>query len=69
MMVGLPVGALQIIHPKCGRTGSGGESEFRPTYFPAVPTCSSRCSHPKVGESGSNGFGCSTAAARRARSK
>jgi long-chain acyl-CoA synthetase len=54
MMVGLRVGALQIIHPKYEPDAVlASIRDFRPTYFPAVPTVFvSLLSHPKVGEFG-----------------
>ncbi|HZR24613.1 MAG TPA: long-chain fatty acid--CoA ligase [Vicinamibacterales bacterium] len=54
MMVGLRIGALQIIHPKYDPDAVlASIKEFRPTYFPAVPTVFvSLLNHPKVGESG-----------------
>src|SRR5262245_3390636 len=54
MMVGLRVGALQIIHPKYDpEQVLASIRDFRPTYFPAVPTVFvSLLNHPKVGEHG-----------------
>jgi long-chain acyl-CoA synthetase len=54
MMVGLRVGALQIIHPKYDpEQVLTSIRDFRPTYFPAVPTVFvSLLNHPKVGEYG-----------------
>ena len=54
MMVGLRIGALQIIHPKYDPDAVlSAIREFRPTYFPAVPTVFvSLLNHPKVDESG-----------------
>jgi long-chain acyl-CoA synthetase len=54
MMVGLRVGALQIIHPKYEPDAVlASIRDFRPTYFPAVPTLFvSLLNHPKVGEYG-----------------
>jgi long-chain acyl-CoA synthetase len=54
MMVGLRVGALQIIHPKYDpEQVLASIRDFRPTYFPAVPTVFvSLLNHPKVGEYG-----------------
>jgi long-chain acyl-CoA synthetase len=54
MMVGLRIGALQIIHPKYDpEQVLASIRDFRPTYFPAVPTLFvSLLSHPKVGEYG-----------------
>ena len=54
MMVGLRIGALQIIHPKFEPEAVlASIRDFRPTYFPAVPTVFvSLLSHPKVGEYG-----------------
>jgi long-chain acyl-CoA synthetase len=54
MMTGLWVGALQIIHPKYDPdTVLASIKQFRPTYFPAVPTVFvSLLNHPRVLESG-----------------
>jgi long-chain acyl-CoA synthetase len=54
MMVGLRVGALQIIHPKYEPDAVlASIRDLRPTYFPAVPTVFvSLLGHPKVGEYG-----------------
>jgi len=54
MMVGLWIGALQIIHPKYDPDAVlASIKKFRPTYFPAVPTVFvSLLNHPKVGEHG-----------------
>jgi len=54
MMVGLRIGALQIIHPKYDPDAVlASIRDFRPTYFPAVPTVFvSLLNHPKVGEYG-----------------
>ncbi len=54
MMVGLRIGALQIIHPKYDPDQVlASIREFEPTYFPAVPTVFvSLLNHPKVHESG-----------------
>src|SRR5262245_35907006 len=54
MMVGLRVGSLQIIHPKYHpEQVLISIRDFRPTYFPAVPTLFvSLLNHPKVGEYG-----------------
>jgi len=54
MLVGLRVGALQIIHPKYDpEQVLAAIRDFRPTYFPAVPTVFvSLLNHPKVGEYG-----------------
>jgi long-chain acyl-CoA synthetase len=54
MMVGLRVGALQIIHPKYEPEAVlASIRDFRPTYFPAVPTVFvSLLNHPAVGEYG-----------------
>ncbi len=54
MMVGVRLGALQIIHPKYDADQVlASIREFRPTYFPAVPTVFvSLLSHPKAGEHG-----------------
>ena len=53
MMVGLRIGALQIIHPKYDPDAVlASIRDLRPTYFPAVPTIFvSLLNHPKVGES------------------
>jgi long-chain acyl-CoA synthetase len=54
MMVGLRIGALQIIHPKYDpEQVLTSIRDFRPTYFPAVPTVFvSLLNHPRVGEYG-----------------
>jgi long-chain acyl-CoA synthetase len=54
MMVGLRIGALQIIHPKYDPDQVlASIRDFRPTYFPAVPTVFvSLLSHPRAGEHG-----------------
>jgi long-chain acyl-CoA synthetase len=54
MMVGLRIGALQIIHPKYDpEQVLTSIRDFRPTYFPAVPTVFvSLLNHPKVLEHG-----------------
>jgi len=54
MMVGLRIGALQIIHPKYDPDAVlAAIKEFTPTYFPAVPTVFvSLLNHPKVAEAG-----------------
>jgi long-chain acyl-CoA synthetase len=54
MLVGLRVGALQIIHPKYDpEQVLAAIRDLRPTYFPAVPTVFvSLLNHPKVGEYG-----------------
>jgi long-chain acyl-CoA synthetase len=54
MMVALRIGALQIIHPKYDpEQVLVSIRDFRPTYFPAVPTVFvSLLNHPKVGEHG-----------------
>jgi long-chain acyl-CoA synthetase len=54
MMIGLRVGALQIIHPKYEPEAVlASIRDFRPTYFPAVPTLFvSLLNHPKVHEFG-----------------
>jgi long-chain acyl-CoA synthetase len=54
MMVGLRIGALQIIHPRYEPDAVlNSIREFRPTYFPAVPTVFvSLLHHPKVLEHG-----------------
>jgi long-chain acyl-CoA synthetase len=52
MMVGLRIGALQIIHPKYDpEQVLTSIRDFRPTYFPAVPTVFvSLLNHPRVAE-------------------
>ena len=52
MMVGLWIGAQQIIHPKYDPDQVlVSIRDFRPTYFPAVPTVFvSLLNHPRVGE-------------------
>jgi long-chain acyl-CoA synthetase len=54
MMMGLRIGALQIIHPKYEPEAVlASIRDLRPTYFPAVPTVFvSLLNHPKVGEYG-----------------
>jgi long-chain acyl-CoA synthetase len=54
MMMGLWIGALQIIHPKYDPDAVlASIKQFRPTYFPAVPTVFvSLLNHPKVREHG-----------------
>ncbi len=54
MMVGLWIGAQQIIHPKYDpEQVLASIKQFRPTYFPAVPTVFvSLLNHPRVGEYG-----------------
>jgi long-chain acyl-CoA synthetase len=54
MMVGLRIGALQIIHPKYEPEAVlASIRDFRPTYFPAVPTVFvSLLNHPRVDEFG-----------------
>ncbi|HEX3644138.1 MAG TPA: long-chain fatty acid--CoA ligase [Vicinamibacterales bacterium] len=54
MMVGLRIGALQIIHPKYEPEAVlTSIRDFRPTYFPAVPTVFvSLLNHPKVADYG-----------------
>ena len=54
MMTGLWVGALQIIHPKYDpEQVLASIKQFRPTYFPAVPTVFvSLLNHPRVAEFG-----------------
>jgi long-chain acyl-CoA synthetase len=54
MMMGLWIGALQIIHPKYEPDAVlASIKRFRPTYFPAVPTVFvSLLNHPKVLEHG-----------------
>jgi long-chain acyl-CoA synthetase len=54
MMMGLWIGALQVIHPKYDPDQVlASIKQFRPTYFPAVPTVFvSLLNHPKVGDSG-----------------
>ncbi len=53
MMVGVRIGALQIIHPKYDPDAVlTSIRNLRPTYFPAVPTVFvSLLNHPKFGES------------------
>ena len=54
MMVGLRIGALQIIHPKYEPEAVlASIRDLRPTYFPAVPTVFvSLLNHPKVADYG-----------------
>jgi long-chain acyl-CoA synthetase len=54
MMTGLWTGAQQIIHPKYDpEQVLASIKQFRPTYFPAVPTVFvSLLNHPRVGEHG-----------------
>jgi long-chain acyl-CoA synthetase len=54
MMMGLWIGALQVIHPKYDPDAVlASIKQFRPTYFPAVPTVFvSLLNHPKVREFG-----------------
>jgi long-chain acyl-CoA synthetase len=54
MMMGLRIGALQIIHPKYDPEAVlTAIRELRPTYFPAVPTVFvSLLNHPKLAEGG-----------------
>jgi long-chain acyl-CoA synthetase len=54
MMVGLRIGALQIIHPRYDpEQVLASIRDFVPTYFPAVPTVFvSLLSHPRVSEYG-----------------
>jgi len=54
MMMGLWVGALQILHPKYDPDQVlASIKQFRPTYFPAVPTVFvSLLNHPRVAEYG-----------------
>jgi len=54
MMMGLWIGALQVIHPKYDPDQVlASIKQFRPTYFPAVPTVFvSLLNHPKVGDYG-----------------
>ena len=54
MLMGLWIGALQVIHPKYDPDQVlASIKRFRPTYFPAVPTVFvSLLNHPKVGEHG-----------------
>jgi len=54
MMMGLWIGALQVIHPKYDPDAVlASIKQFRPTYFPAVPTVFvSLLNHPKVGDYG-----------------
>jgi long-chain acyl-CoA synthetase len=53
-MMGIRIGALQIIHPKYDPEHVlTSIRDFRPTYFPAVPTVFvSLLSHPRVAECG-----------------
>ena len=54
MMMGIRIGALQVIHPKYDpEQVLASIREFRPTYFPAVPTVFvSLLNHPRVAEFG-----------------
>jgi long-chain acyl-CoA synthetase len=54
MMMGLWIGALQVIHPKYDPDAVlASIKKFRPTYFPAVPTVFvSLLNHPKAAEHG-----------------
>src|SRR5262249_49209412 len=54
MMTGIRIGALQIVHPKYDpEQVLASIRDFRPTYFPAVPTVFvSLLNHPKVSEYG-----------------
>ena len=54
MMMGLWIGALQVIHPKYDPEAVlASIKQFRPTYFPAVPTVFvSLLNHPQVREFG-----------------
>jgi long-chain acyl-CoA synthetase len=54
MMMGIRVGALQVIHPKYDpEQVLAAIRDFRPTYFPAVPTVFvSLLNHPRVAEFG-----------------
>ena len=54
MMAGLRIGALQIIHPKYDpEQVLASIRDFRPTYFPAVPTVFvSLLNHPRVADYG-----------------
>jgi len=54
MMMGLWIGALQVIHPRYDPDQVlASIKQFRPTYFPAVPTVFvSLLNHPKVGDYG-----------------
>jgi long-chain acyl-CoA synthetase len=54
MMMGVWIGALQVIHPKYEPDAVlASITRFRPTYFPAVPTVFvSLLNHPKVLEHG-----------------
>jgi long-chain acyl-CoA synthetase len=54
MLMGLWIGALQVIHPKYDPEQIlASIQKFRPTYFPAVPTVFvSLLHHPRVGEFG-----------------
>ncbi|HEY2151577.1 MAG TPA: long-chain fatty acid--CoA ligase [Vicinamibacterales bacterium] len=54
MMMGISINALQVIHPKYDPDQVlTSIRQFRPTYFPAVPTLFvSLLNHPRVGEFG-----------------
>jgi long-chain acyl-CoA synthetase len=54
MMMGVRIGALQVIHPKYDPDQVlAAIRDFRPTYFPAVPTVFvSLLNHPRVAEYG-----------------
>jgi long-chain acyl-CoA synthetase len=54
MMMGLWIGALQVIHPKYDpEQVLDSIKQFRPTYFPGVPTVFvSLLHHPRMGECG-----------------
>lgn len=54
MMMGISINALQVIHPKYDPDQVlASIRQFRPTYFPAVPTLFvSLLNHPRVGEFG-----------------
>jgi long-chain acyl-CoA synthetase len=54
MMMGIRIGALQIIHPKYDpEQVLESIRDFRPTYFPAVPTVFvSLLNHPRMAECG-----------------
>ena len=54
MMMGIRIGALQVIHPKYDpEQVLASIRDFRPTYFPAVPTVFvSLLNHPRVADYG-----------------
>ena len=72
MMMGVWVGALQILIPKYDvEQVLAAIRDFRPTYFPAVPTVFVSLLEPSARRRSTASRGCapSTAAARRARLK